>query len=101
MNSCSQRPNKSFMQKRVLKTNRAAARAAEELANRNAADMAIQAAEKNVKCSVLYVLLVVRKRPYRLNRLVTDRYTAGIASRQDGKLFNNLAVYRKGLVYLY
>lgn len=101
MNSCSQRPNKSFTQKRVLKTNQVVARAAEELANRNAADMAIQAVEKNAKCSVLFVLPVVKKQPYRLNPLVTDRFTAGIASRPDGKFTNNFADDRKELVYLY
>jgi len=98
MSFYSQRQNKTFTKKKVLRTNRVVAPAAEEHANRNVMVTAIQAAEKIAKCSAPFVLPVVKRQPYHLNQLATDQCTAGIASRPDGKFPNIITELEKGLV---
>ena len=90
---------KTFTKKKVLRTNRVVAPAAEEHANRNVMVTAIPVAEKTAKCSVPFVLPVVKRQPYHLNQLATDQCTAGIASRPDGKFPNIIPELEKGLVF--
>ena len=98
MSFYSQRRNKISTQKKVSKTNQVVALAAEEHANRNGMAMAIPVVEKIARCSVPFVLHVVKRQLCHLNQLVTDQSIAGIVSRPDGKFPNNIAVLGKGLV---
>ena len=83
MNLFFQYQNKSFMLKKALRMSRVVAQRAEEHVSKNAVAIAIPATDKNVKCLKPFVLNVVRKLPFRLNQLVTDRFIAATVFRLD------------------
>lgn len=82
-NSCSQYPNRNFMQKKALRMNQAVARNVEEPVSSNVVVTAIPDTEKSVRCTKPFVPPVVRKLLFRLNLPVRDRFIAGTVSRPD------------------
>lgn len=74
------------MQKKVLKTNQAGVRIAEEPANSNAmVTVAVVdlVTEKSVKCLKPFVPLVAKRQPFLSSLRVRDQFIAGIVSRPD------------------
>jgi hypothetical protein len=77
------------MLKKVLKTNQAVARRAEKPINNSVT--AIPDPEKIGPCLRRFVLLVVKRQPYRSSHPAIDQSIAGIASRLEGTAITDRA----------
>jgi len=77
---CSQHRNRNSTRRKVFRTNRVAARHAEETANSNAM-VTVPAPERIARYLRQFVLPVVRKQPYRSSPAATDLYIAGTVTR--------------------
>lgn len=80
MNFHLQYQNKNSTPKKALRMNRVVARPAEEHVSSNVVALA---QEKTARCLKQYVLPVIKRPPFRLNRLVEDLFIAGNVFKPD------------------
>ncbi|AHF11485.1 hypothetical protein A7D23_02095 [Dehalobacter sp. TeCB1] len=92
VNSLFLHPSRNSTLKKDSRTNQAAAPNAVQQEKHRAEMVAIRAL--NVKCSLLFVLLVAKKPQYLSNLLVTNLFIAGIATNPAPETTGNLIVIR-------